>query len=165
MNLLKNKDSAKNLVLILILLVIISVSLFFAGILKKNCEQDKECFDSSLKRCSGAVYTSFTNGNIYVYESYPSFSDNCKFKVKVAKATPGAELNLRYSLEGKSMTCILPRSELQEKSFSENDNLAEFCTGPLKEAMYELIVQRMYSLVIANLGNISMEARKAVAGF
>lgn len=147
------------------MILIIFISLFFSGILKKNCKQDKACFDSALARCSGAVYTSFTSGNIYVYESYPSFSDTCKFKVKVAKAAPGAELNLKVSLEGKSMICEVPRSELKETSFSEMDNLAEFCTGSLKEAMYELIVQRMYSLVIANLGNISTEARKAVAGF
>lgn len=162
---MKSKDSRKNLILILILLVIISLSLFFSGILKKNCGQDKSCFDDALKRCSGAVHTSFTGGNIYVYESYPSFSDTCKIKIKVAKTVAGTELNLRYSLEGKSMTCQVPRSQLQNQSFSDIDNLSEFCTGPLKEAMYELIVQRMYSLVIANLGNISLEARKAVAGF
>lgn len=82
----------------------------------------------------------------------------------MAKATPGSELALRASLEGKSMTCTIQRSRLQEQSFSDMDDLAEFCTGPLKEAMYEMIVQRMYALVISNLGNISLEARKVAAG-
>ena len=118
-----------------------------------------------MKHCSGAILTSVSSGNVYIYESYNKpFTEECKLKITMAKATPGAELTLRTSLEGKNMNCIIPRSRLQQQSFSEMDDLAEFCTGPLKEAMYEMIVQRMYSLVIANLGNISLEARKAAAG-
>lgn len=145
-------------------LIIIISSLYFSNILKKNCKEDKACFDNALKRCSGAVLTSVSNGNIYIYESYSSFREDCKLKITMAKAAPGSELALRASLEGKSMTCTIKRSRLQEQSFSDMDDLAEFCTGPLKEAMYEMIVQRMYALVISNLGNISLEARKVAAG-
>ncbi len=160
----KDKQHRTNLILIFLFLIIVILSLYFSNILKKNCGEDKACFNDALKRCSGAVLTSVSGGNIYIYESYSSFTDECNLKITMAKATPGSELNLRASLEGKSMKCIIQRSRLQEQTFSDMDDLAEMCTGQLKEAMYEMIVQRMYSLVIANLGNISLEARKAAAG-
>lgn len=140
------------------------MSLHFSNLLKKNCESDSACFDSALSKCSGATYTLFSEGNVYLYESFGSFGEMCKVEVTMMKAIEGTDLLMRTNLEGKSMICKLPRSRMQNEKLSEMDDFADFCSGPLKEAMYEIIVQRMYALVIANLGEISLEARKAVSG-
>ena len=39
------------------------------------------------------------------------------------------------------------------------NNIIQYCTGPLKESLYELIVKRMYELIIVNLGEIAEEAK------
>lgn len=140
------------------------ITLHYSNLLKKNCESDAACFDKALSKCSGASFTLYTQGNVYLYESFPSFGDTCKVIVTMEKAVEGTDILLRTSLEGKSMTCEFPRSKIKSEKLSEMEDFADFCSGPLKEAMYEMIVQRMYALVIANLGEISLEARKAVTG-
>ena len=153
-----------NLILIFVFIGIIFISLYFSGLLKTRCGKDSGCFDEALAKCTSASYTLYSSGNVYLYESTSSFGETCKVKVKMVKAIEGSDLELRTNLEGKTMVCKFPRSRLQKEKLSEMDDFADFCSGPLKEAMYEIVVEKMYALVIANLGEISLEARKAVAG-
>ena len=56
------------------------------------------------------------------------------------------------------MKCIIPKDELRKLNLLETDKVINYCTGPLKEGLYQLMVKRMYELVITNLGEIAEEA-------
>ena len=56
------------------------------------------------------------------------------------------------------MKCDIPRKVLKEKDLLKMDEIMPYCSGELKEALYELIVKRMYELIILNLGEIAEEA-------
>ncbi|MDP4012131.1 MAG: hypothetical protein Q8R00_00800 [Candidatus Nanoarchaeia archaeon] len=162
MNIEKLKRHRFHILVIIIFVILTITALYFSGVFKKNCS-DQACFDNALRTCSGASYSLVSDGNVYLYKSYLGFGDTCKLKVKMVKAVTGADIQYN-KMEGKSMTCRLPREKLARENFSDMDDFAEFCAGPLKEAMYEIMIQKMYSLVIANLGEISLEAKKAVTG-
>ena len=60
------------------------------------------------------------------------------------------------------MSCKIPKKELAATNFDNFDNLLSYCHGPLKEGLYEVIIQRMYSLVVSQLGDIVKEAQKVL---
>ena len=49
--------------------------------------------------------------------------------------------------------------EMRKLEILEMNNIMQYCTGPLKESLYELIIKRMYELIIVNLGEIAEEAK------
>ena len=56
------------------------------------------------------------------------------------------------------MTCKIPKKQLPNTNLIEMNNIMEYCSGPLKESLYELIIKRMYELVIINLAEIAEQA-------
>jgi len=64
---------------------------------------------------------------------------------------PDADAETKTNFEGKSMKCLVPTNEISEKSINEMENTLSYCTGPLKEAIYEVIIKRMYSYFVKNI--------------
>jgi hypothetical protein len=153
-----------NLVLIFGVIAVIFISIYLSGLLNTKCGRDAACFDKALSKCTSASYTLHASGNVYLYESSSSLGETCKVKVTMIKSVEGSDLQLKEKLEGKEMTCYFPRDRLKKEGLTDMDDFADFCTGPLKEGMLEIVVGKMYGLVVANLGEISLEARKAVTG-
>jgi hypothetical protein len=129
----------------LILFVILAFLLFY----EKDCKSSKECFDNSFKNCDKAKVTLEEEKNIFEYRIIGSKSDNCIVKATILQVDPNARKEVIDKFEGKSMTCTLPKSQT-----FETGNLLQYCTGPLKEAIYELIIQKLYNILAENLGDI-----------
>ena len=57
------------------------------------------------------------------------------------------------------MKCLVPKNELSNVNFNEVENLLGYCTGSLKEGIYEILIKKMYGIIISNLGEILGEVQ------
>ena len=78
----------------------------------------------------------------------------CKIQINLERTSVGTEFENKILLEGKSMECFIPKSRLFEVNFNEIENLLGYCSGPLKEGIYEIMIKKMYGVIISNLGDI-----------
>ncbi len=141
-----------------VFLVVLSIILYYFGLFKGTCE-DEKCFHEAASLCSPKKYNQNVNNNIYNYVISRSFGENCKIRVSLDRSAEGTDFDTRGKLEGKSMKCLVPKSELNNVNFNEVENLLGYCTGPLKEGMYEIIIKKMYGIIISNLGEILGEVQ------
>lgn len=144
--------------------LIVFVAGYYSGYFKKNCGQDSECFSEHLKNCRSAEYIGTSHNNVYLYEAYPGVSNDCKLKITLQRVVVGAAPEFK-NLEGKSMRCRLPKEQLETVKIDEMQDLIKNCSGELKEGLYEIIIQRMYSLVISQMSSIITEAEKALNNY
>lgn len=152
--------SAKGYLFILISVIFIIWVFFFSGIIKKNCEQDKECFNKALVECDHAKFINIKENNLYEYKIEGRRGNLCELRIQLKKMGVGTPIKLVEKFEGKSMVCLVPRSIIEDNNFEEIGNIINYCSGPLKEAIFELIIDRMYGLIIQNIGEIAAEVRE-----
>ncbi|MBL7100932.1 MAG: hypothetical protein ISS23_03200 [Nanoarchaeota archaeon] len=138
----------------LLIIIILIYGLFHYGIIKKNCEQDQECFYKAAKTCKPAKVLTVKNGNHYDYAIKGKRGENCLVYVKLKRMAPGSALDQKALFEGKDMTCKVPLNELEETDFAELKGFVNHCHGELKEAIYEQIITKMYGLIIQNMEEI-----------
>ncbi len=115
-----------------------------------------ECFNDNLKSCER---TTFIGGDdmIFEYTILGEFDSNCQVDVRLLQANLGVQESL--SLENKDMVCdvplgvvILPESDIGS------------CHGILKEALQDQIIEKLYSYVVSNVGQISLEVLDPTVG-
>lgn len=144
-------------------LVVIVFFAYFFGLLKKTCNDDA-CFNDALKSCSMARYLKLQNYNYYEYSIEGGRQEDCLLTVtlvKMALGTPQEKIDL---FEGKGMACMVPKTELANVKSDTVEGILEYCTGPLKESMYQLIIEKLYTLIVANMGGILGEMSDVLAG-
>ena len=146
-------------IIFLILVAILVGGAYYYGYFKKNCNQDRACFDAAFKNCNPAKIVRILDNNYYYYAIDGAKGDNCKIRIQLTKMGVGTSQDLVLALEGKGMTCNIPMSKVKEVSFDAMPDVLNYCSGPLKEAIYEQIIGKMYSLIIKNLGPIVSEVK------
>ena len=113
-----------------------------------NCGYEKSCFDNALENCNRAVYLSEEENTLLEYKIKGYNNEDCVIDIKVVEVSLEAENNIHELFQGKYMTCHI--NEVETFTLGTLTN----CTGDLKEAMYELIIQKMYNLLAQNLGDL-----------
>ena len=116
-----------------------------------NCGYDKTCFSNALLNCERAVYLSEEDNTLLEYKIKGNAGATCIMDVKVLEVSSQADYEVRELFEGKFMTCNI--ENIEEFTLGT----LKYCSGPLKESMYELIIQKMYSLLAQNLGDLIYE--------
>ena len=149
------------LILVTIIVLLLAFSFYFFGIIKPKCNTD-QCFNENLQKCSPVKYTRLQNNNLYKYTVSRSLGSKCKLTVENKKMAIGTDFDIKNLLEDKSMKCKIPKSKLSEIELGNMKDLLSYCTGPLKEGMYELLLKRMYSLVVSQMADIVKEAEKTL---
>lgn len=152
------------IVLVVVVIAVLIYVIFFSNLIKKNCGENKDCFDNALQRCKAARFITIKNNNIYSYTIKGSSFGKCVLVIKMEQAAIGTESEIKQLLEGKSMVCKIPKTETSKVKLEELEDLIGYCTGPLKEGMYELIIKRMYALVVKQMGGILTEAKDVLKG-
>jgi len=150
------------LVVFSILIVIVFLAFFF-GIVKKTCT-DEECFSDALKKCGMARYLKLQNYNYYRYTIEGTRGDECLINVELVKMALGSPQDKIDLFEGKGMTCRVPKKELSLMQSSKIEGMLKYCSGPLKEAMYQLIIEKLYTLIVSNMGQIIGEIEEVMVG-
>jgi len=159
MNQGKKRELYRYLAIIFGLILIILILLFIYY--PKNCEYKKSCLDSSFKNCERANSFLVIEGNTYLYEIKGSWKEYCRVNIKVMDVA-SSDKYLKETLENKGMLCRIPKTQITNVSIDKVDNLLDYCTGPLKESMLELIIKRLYEVIIANIGRISVEMQNSL---
>tara|TARA_Y100000034_G_scaffold134372_1_gene202597 strand:+ start:2405 stop:2908 length:504 start_codon:yes stop_codon:yes gene_type:complete len=152
------KRGAKNLsitktTLIVIILIIAIWFFFFSNIIKKNCSTI-QCFDEQSIQCKPTKFTGIVDNNIFKYTIKGSEGDNCKIKIELDKMGVGTPIELIDLFEGRSMECNIPQNRMKEVSINKMQDVINFCTGSLKESIYELVIKKLYGLVVQNMDEI-----------
>jgi hypothetical protein len=143
------KDSIflKIVLVIVVVFVLLYIGWFlFIGYVV--CE-NRECFDSNLKEC---IRTKYVGGSSMIYEYLITGKENdlCNVKVTLLQGELNNQNSIR--LEGKEMVCSLPFGVVMNPE-SDMGN----CQGPLKEGLQDLIIQKLHSYLVQNLGRINLE--------
>lgn len=159
----KTVFSWKKILITITILVIITFFAFYFGLLKKTC-MTPECFEESLQKCTPAKYLKLQNLNYYKFSIMGKRGDSCRVNVELVKMAEGTALDKRAMFEGKGMVCRVPTDSLAKVKSDNVEGILNYCSGPLKEAMYELIIQKLYTIVIANLGDIIGEIQATIKG-
>lgn len=142
----------RNVLILIAVLLFIFIILQASGVLKKNCDEDLNCFDMYAKACNPAKVLTIKNNNLYEYKiNGKKGGDLCSVSISVVKMNPDVGLETREQFEGKSMKCLVPIEEMSHKSINEMENTLSYCTGELKEVIYETIIGRMYSYFLKNI--------------
>lgn len=144
-----------------VLIISVVVVLIFGAVFiyKKNCE-DEECFNEALYKCSPAKFYGYRNNNLYYYKISRSLLRDCILRVKVQRMAIGTEPDLIRLLERKSMKCNIPKD--MKLTLDKMENLLTYCHGELKEGLYQLMLERLYALVVRDMKGIIEEAEKAL---
>ena len=148
----------KKVVVLTIMLIIVFAglitSLYFAYFYMTTCP-DKECFTKAIIDCKRKSFTDDNDNSIIQYRIIGQREGVCKTNVKILQIKRGtADLAI---LENKEMICSTEIGVYTEPE----SNLRE-CHGELKEQIQEMIIQRMHSQIMENLGKISDEITRVI---
>ncbi len=155
--------SRRTLVKYLIVIIIILLALFiiyfyiykdYLFIFAEKC-QDSDCFNKCLVKCKRARWVNDASEATWLYTIQGKSEENCEIEVELRVVKEG-ELDIGEA-EGKSMKCYIPLGVMA----SPGKDLAR-CTGPLKEDLQDLIIKKMHSYILKNLGEISEELTKVL---
>jgi len=138
-----------NVWLIPIVVVIALYAAWFILMSYVECDS-RDCFNTNLASC---IRTKYTGGNnmIYEYIIINKAGSLCDVQVTLLQG----ELNNKDSqrLEGKNMVCQLPLGVIMNP---ESD--IRNCHGDLKEGLQDLVIQKLYTYLVQNIGRINLEA-------
>jgi len=143
----------KRIILLIGIVIVVIVLIYFVFFYKNSCK-DASCFSAAQKKCSKVSYLNDGEDATWLYKIKGKKKDNCIVEVKLLQAKKGsAELE---KLSGLEMICSLPLGYVGEP---QKD--LSFCHGLLKEELQELLIQKMHSYILTNLGKID-DALKSV---
>ena len=144
---------SKEVVVIILILIVLSVALFFTFIYTPSCA-NLQCWETKLEKCGRASYVNDAGDVAWEYKiegkSKVDSLDKCIVNVKLLELRKGSVKSLR--LEGKEMKCAVP---LGVVSYPETNT--ESCSGQLKEGMQSIIIEQLYQYILENVGKIGSE--------
>ncbi len=146
--------------IVIIILIFIFIALIFYLNSTKDCGSDISCFDKVAAECSKASVTAYKDNNQYFYKILGSKKENCIVDIKLLKLSEDQPYDIKQALEGKSMTCTVPKLDLRLQSLNEMKNINDKCTGQLKEAILQITIDKMYEIIVKSIGPIALEAQK-----
>ena len=149
-----------NLIIIGILIVILAISIYLY--IPKNCKNNSNCFIKKAQTCSKASVLTYKEDNLYSYEIKGSLKDSCLVNIKLVRMKPNTDVDLVELMEGKGMLCKIPKDKFKQSPLSDINDINDYCSGPLKEAYPQLTIERLYSLVISNIGGITRELQDLI---
>jgi hypothetical protein len=132
------------------LIVLSALSLIFFKVTYTTvCETDS-CFSEQLATCSRAEFLKDTTDARWYYKIVGPQENSCEVYVKLAQLRRGSTEIERLS--GLDMNCFLPHSVVESP---QKD--IERCHGPLREEIQSILIQKMHSYLLENLGRINQE--------
>ncbi len=142
----KNINIRVLLSVIVLIIVIIIFALLFLFFYPKPCT-DNACFIQSMAKCDRVSFLKEDSRASWYYVINGKYKDSCRVKVRLLKMNQGT-IDIE-DLQGAEMTCIVNRIDAR----APEENMAQ-CQGLLKEKLQEIIIQRMHSYLLQNLGEV-----------
>ena len=147
--------------LLILILLIFSLGVVLVMLDTKNCKSDEKCFDKLATKCKRVKAEIVNQENLFLYEikgkKNVENEEKCIVKVVLVKLEETAPINLRKALEGEGMLCEVPKFLLKERSLSTIEDINNFCTGPLKEVLLQISLEKLYEVIVKNIGPLSLQ--------
>ncbi len=151
---LRSKEKSGAQTILVGLFVILIVATAVVTNYETNCEENEECFNRAFFTCTKAKVLGEQEGSIFEYKILERDGENCIVSIELVEVNPDLDELTKQRFQDKSMQCLLP---INEGFTTDKLNL---CEGPLKEAIYEVTIQKMYNLLAQNLGEIISQMRQ-----
>ncbi len=131
-----------------VLVVLIVFAGWFWIFMYEDCK-DKACFDEALKNCDRAKFI-YGDGMIFEYTIRGEENGRCEVDVVLLQG----DLNNADSmkLEGQKMTCMLPLGIVMDPERDIGN-----CHGMLKEGLQDLVIRKLHTYLVQNLGRLNLE--------
>lgn len=136
----------KLIVFIVLAVALIALAVYTTFLHPPKCESF-ECYSEHMRECKKANYLNDDVEATWRYEIKGSESGACVVEVTLLQPKTG-ELGLQ-NLEGYSMECGFPSGVV---TYPEKD--LEACHGRLKEEMQGIIIKKLHTYIVENLGEI-----------
>jgi len=109
-----------------------------------------ECFNDKLKDCEKVKFIGESGEMIFEYTIRGMNDGECEVGVELLQG----ELNNQDSLklENQKMTCYIPAGVVM----IPESNIGK-CTGLLKEGLQDLIIKKLHTYLVQNLGKLNLE--------
>jgi hypothetical protein len=137
---------------VLVILAFAVYIVWFMFFSYKECDS-WDCFNSRLEDCKRTTFIGGTN-MIFEYTVSGEKGDACMVGIELLQG----EISNKDSigLEGQKMECALPTGVIM---VPESDILK--CHGILKEGLQDLVITKLHTYIIQNLGRINLEVMDA----
>ncbi len=146
---MNNRGGVGRIIFFVLILIVLAVAVYFTFFFYYKCD-DVACFRAHQEKCSKTKFLSNAEYADWGYKINGKKDEKCEINVEIVKIRQGNVDKL--ALEGKSMNCLLPLGSINPP---END--ISKCHGDLKEEMQNLIIQKLHSYILDNLGEIGAE--------
>jgi hypothetical protein len=145
------KENKRIVYIVLIVVVVLAVigAAYLTFIYTPRCE-NYECWQKYMSKCSRATFVNDEPEAAWMYDVEGKNGNLCDINVELLVAKQG-ELGID-KLVGQSMVCSYP---IGVSTYAEKD-LGK-CHGVLKEELQSLIINKLHSYLIDNLGKIGEE--------
>lgn len=142
------------IILGLLVLIAVVASLYFTFAKPINCDT-YQCFQDNMASCTKATYINEEPEASWRYTITGSENSECNIEVILLQAKKGdLELDL---LRGYGMECKYP---LGITTYPDSDLGA--CSGKLKEKLQDIVIKKLYSYIIDNLGELDESLERAI---
>ena len=126
----------------------------------KTCET-AGCFEQAASECKKAkILVDEAGKSISEYTIEGEDKDNCVLKIEVKELSADYSQSTKDKFEGKSILCNIPLNEFSRMKFENMGGNLDYCNGPLKEAMYDAVVKKLYNLVVKDMSTVLDEIER-----
>jgi len=107
------------------------------------------CFNERLEGCNKVKFIG-EKDMIFEYTVHGSSGSDCEVEMELLQGELDNQDSIK--LEGQKMTCMLPKGVVM---IPESD--IGNCHGSLKEGLQDLIIKKLYTYLVQNIGKINLE--------
>ncbi len=140
--------------LVAVLIIAIAFAAYFSFFYTPKCA-NYECFKNHMAKCSKAIYVNDEPVASWGYEIKGISGSNCEIEITLLMAKEGELQITKYV--GHTMDCSYPIgvTNYPEKDLSK-------CHGILREDLQTVIINKLHSYLIENLGKFDESLEKAI---
>ena len=163
------QDTTNHFKLRLLVLSVLLLSFLLLMVLTytKDCKTNQDCFNAKALTCSRAKAMILNQNNQFLYEIQGKKTEEaeqrCIIKITLVHLEQTATPNLRKALEGRGMLCHVPSTLLAQTPLNKIENINDYCTGPLKEVLLQLSLDKLYEVVVKNIGPIALQFSQSLS--
>jgi hypothetical protein len=142
------KKSVRSWKYILLGLLVVVFIFLIVFTYTRDCGDDKVCFNKARDECMSAKVTNIQDNNTFLYEIDGSREDQCVITVHLVNVGMELSSQVKANLENKGMLCEVSNNV----DIYNIKELSAYCTGPLKEVLLQMTVERLYGFVVKTFG-------------
>ncbi len=148
-------------IIVIVIGVLIILSILFFIFNTKDCKTSG-CFEKAALKCNKAtIKVQEANGSISQYTIKGDKGSNCLLHIELKKMSSLSQ-EMKDKFEGKDMLCQIPKNEFSRMKIEEMGSNLDYCHGPLKEEIYDVVIKKLYNLVIRDMGSVLQEVERVL---